>query len=259
MGVDSPQLMHFLFPPLDFFCPTIRIIFIVHVLFMSCPSAITAPVRHYCSCPVRSQAVQSTITAASYGLYSSLSLNPQFLLSTWRSSSTCIQKMIRGSRRWRGFPTPAKNGVSSRWVTVNYYLCNNISLLCAWALELYWVLAISQIVNHGIPHSLMDGIKGVAKEFFNLPLQEKQKYGLQAGVNQGCGKTLVIVEDRMLYWGDLLALVLMPNNLKKFVFSYCGEVCNWGGKSGSSCAEFAAAHCYDLLSLQSLHMGDEIN
>ena len=30
----------------------------------------------------------------------------------------------------RGFPTPAKNGVSSRWVTVNYYLCNNISLLC---------------------------------------------------------------------------------------------------------------------------------
>lgn len=71
-----------------------------------------------------------------------------------------------------------------------------------------------QIVNHGIPHSLMDGIKSVAKEFFNLPLQEKQKYAPQAGDVQGYGKTFVVAEDQTLDWGDLLALALMPNTLK---------------------------------------------
>ena len=69
-------------------------------------------------------------------------------------------------------------------------------------------------MNHGIPHSLMDGIKGVAKEFFNLPLQEKQKYAPQAGDVQGYGKTFVVAEDQTLDWGDLLALALMPNTLK---------------------------------------------
>jgi len=71
-----------------------------------------------------------------------------------------------------------------------------------------------QIVNHGIPHSLLDGIKDVAKEFFNLPLQEKQKYAAQPGVFQGYGKIFVVAEDQTLDWGDLLALALMPNNLK---------------------------------------------
>lgn len=71
-----------------------------------------------------------------------------------------------------------------------------------------------QIVNHGIPHSLLDEIKGVAKEFFNLPLQEKQKYATQPGVFQGYGKIFVVAEDQKLDWGDLLALALMPNKLK---------------------------------------------
>jgi isopenicillin N synthase-like dioxygenase len=69
-------------------------------------------------------------------------------------------------------------------------------------------------VNHGIPHSLLDGIKGVAKEFFNLPLEEKKKCAPQAGDVQGYGKTFVVAEDQTLDWGDLLALALMPNNLK---------------------------------------------
>lgn len=71
-----------------------------------------------------------------------------------------------------------------------------------------------QIVNHGIPHSLIDEIKGVAKEFFNLPLQEKQKYVPQEGDVQGYGKTFVIAEDQTLDWGDLFALALMPESLK---------------------------------------------
>eukprot|EP00253_Pinus_taeda_P008603 PITA_08603 len=78
-----------------------------------------------------------------------------------------------------------------------------------------------QIVNHGIPHSLIDEIKGVAKEFFNLPLQEKQKYAPQEGDVQGYGKTFVIAEetfviaeDQTLDWGDLLTLALMPHSLK---------------------------------------------
>ena len=71
-----------------------------------------------------------------------------------------------------------------------------------------------QIVNHGIPHSLIDNIKSVAKEFFNLPLEEKQKYAPQEGDVQGYGKTFVIAEDQTLDWGDLLALSLKPNQIK---------------------------------------------
>jgi len=71
-----------------------------------------------------------------------------------------------------------------------------------------------QIVNHGIPHSLIDEIKAVAKDFFNLPLEEKHKYAPRAGASQGYGKMFVTADDQTLDWGDLLALALMPDGIK---------------------------------------------
>nr|AHW42458.1 GA2ox8 [Pinus tabuliformis] len=71
-----------------------------------------------------------------------------------------------------------------------------------------------QIVNHGIPHSLIDEIKAVAKDFFNLPLEEKQKSAPQGGDPQGYGQMFVTAEDQTLDWGDLLALSLKPNQIK---------------------------------------------
>jgi len=71
-----------------------------------------------------------------------------------------------------------------------------------------------QIVNHGIPHSLIDEIRAVAKNFFNLPLEEKQKSAPQGGDPQGYGQLFVTSEDQTLDWGDLLALSLKPNQIK---------------------------------------------
>jgi len=71
-----------------------------------------------------------------------------------------------------------------------------------------------QIVNHGISHSLIDEIKAVAKDFFNLPLEEKQKSAQQGGDPQGYGQMFVTADDQTLDWGDLLALSLRPNQIK---------------------------------------------
>ncbi|GLJ33686.1 hypothetical protein SUGI_0676980 [Cryptomeria japonica] len=70
-----------------------------------------------------------------------------------------------------------------------------------------------QVVNHGIPHSLIDRIRGVANEFFSLSLDEKKKCAPQAGEAQGYGNMFVVDENQTLDWGDLMALVLMPKKL----------------------------------------------
>ncbi|GLJ25260.1 hypothetical protein SUGI_0483570 [Cryptomeria japonica] len=73
-----------------------------------------------------------------------------------------------------------------------------------------------QIVNHGIPHSVVDRMRGVTNEFFSLSLEEKKKYAPQAGDSQGYGNMFVVDEDQKLDWGDSMALALMPKKLVKF-------------------------------------------
>ncbi|GLJ33684.1 hypothetical protein SUGI_0676930 [Cryptomeria japonica] len=70
-----------------------------------------------------------------------------------------------------------------------------------------------QVVNHGIPHSLIDRMRGVANEFFSLSLDEKKMYAPQPGDAQGYGNMFVVDEDQKLDWGDLMALALTPKTL----------------------------------------------
>ena len=58
----------------------------------------------------------------------------------------------------------------------------------------YIVVGVLQVVNHGIPNSLIDGVKRVGKEFFQLPLEEKQKYAVKEGDLQGYGQMFVVSE-----------------------------------------------------------------
>lgn len=69
-----------------------------------------------------------------------------------------------------------------------------------------------QIVNHGIANSLIDAVKRAGKEFFQLPLEEKQKYAINPGDLQGYGKTFVVSEQQKLDWGDALGLIMFPSN-----------------------------------------------
>ncbi|GLJ27424.1 hypothetical protein SUGI_0538500 [Cryptomeria japonica] len=49
-----------------------------------------------------------------------------------------------------------------------------------------------QVVNHGFPHSLLDTLKRIGKDFFQLPLEKKQSYSLRPGDLQGYSQTFVV-------------------------------------------------------------------
>eukprot|EP01018_Ginkgo_biloba_P007627 Gb_17512 [translate_table: standard] len=107
-----------------------------------------------------------------------------------------------------------------------------------------------QVVNHGISHHLLEKIRKVATEFFKLPLEEKKRYAPQPGDVQGYGQMFVVSEEQKLDWNDLLALMLMPHNLRNLslwptnpiefretVETYAGEIQKVAGKLSTLFAE----------------------
>ncbi|XP_074281179.1 protein LATERAL BRANCHING OXIDOREDUCTASE 1-like [Silene latifolia] len=73
-----------------------------------------------------------------------------------------------------------------------------------------------QLVNHGVASSLMDQLHSVGKEFFALPLEEKQKYSRTAEWFEGYGCD-VVSKDQPINWNDRLHLRIHPpqqRNLK---------------------------------------------
>lgn len=51
-----------------------------------------------------------------------------------------------------------------------------------------------QAIGHGIPHSFLDKFRAVVKQFFALPLEEKQKYSRVADEVEGYGHDMVLSE-----------------------------------------------------------------
>ena len=47
-----------------------------------------------------------------------------------------------------------------------------------------------QVINHGIPRDVIDNLKRVGKEFFELPQQEKEEYSKLPGSIEGYGTAL---------------------------------------------------------------------
>jgi isopenicillin N synthase-like dioxygenase len=78
------------------------------------------------------------------------------------------------------------------------------------------VSLIFQVVNHGIPGSLMEQMKRITREFVLLPLQEKVEYAVQE--HEGYGQAFVFSEDQQLDWSDLLYLTIMPAEKRKMKF-----------------------------------------
>lgn len=67
-----------------------------------------------------------------------------------------------------------------------------------------------QVVNHGIEEQLLDAMEEAAREFFMLPLEEKEKYPMAPGGIQGYGHAFVFSEDQKLDWCNMLALGVEP-------------------------------------------------
>ncbi|KAK4345522.1 hypothetical protein RND71_035698 [Anisodus tanguticus] len=71
-----------------------------------------------------------------------------------------------------------------------------------------------QVVNHGVSHELMANTRGVWREFFHLPLEEKQKFANSPVTYEGYGSRLGVVKGAKLDWCDYFFLHYLPVQLK---------------------------------------------
>ncbi|CAL1390752.1 unnamed protein product [Linum trigynum] len=72
-----------------------------------------------------------------------------------------------------------------------------------------------QLVNHGVSEELVERVKKEVVEFFNLPLEEKQKYSQKQGDIEGYGQAFVKSEEQKLDWADMFFVTALPKHLRK--------------------------------------------
>lgn len=74
-----------------------------------------------------------------------------------------------------------------------------------------------QVVEHGIPISLLDDVRNVTRLFFQQPPKKKQLYASDGKVpdwNQGYGSDSILSHDQILDWNDKLYLHVYPDKAK---------------------------------------------
>lgn len=71
-----------------------------------------------------------------------------------------------------------------------------------------------QVVNHGVSPELMRGAREVWREFFYLPLEEKQAYANSPPTFEGYGSRLGIQKGASLDWGDYFFFHVRPESIK---------------------------------------------
>ncbi|GMJ05351.1 SENESCENCE-RELATED GENE 1, senescence-related gene 1 [Hibiscus trionum] len=72
-----------------------------------------------------------------------------------------------------------------------------------------------QLVNHGVSLTLLDKLKTQIREFFNLPMEEKNKFWQSPGQVEGFGQSFVVSEDQKLDWADMFYMITLPLHLRK--------------------------------------------
>ncbi|KAK4421121.1 protein SRG1 [Sesamum alatum] len=72
-----------------------------------------------------------------------------------------------------------------------------------------------QLINHGVDVAVVEKMKLEVQEFFNLPLEEKNKFRQEEGDLQGYGQAFVVSEEQKLDWADLFYIVSSPAYLRK--------------------------------------------
>ncbi|KAG1339094.1 putative 2-oxoglutarate-dependent dioxygenase [Cocos nucifera] len=71
-----------------------------------------------------------------------------------------------------------------------------------------------QVVNHGVSPEVMRRAREVWREFFHLPLEEKQAFANSPKTFEGYGSRLGIQKGACLDWGDYFFLHLRPESIK---------------------------------------------
>ncbi|KAF5937465.1 hypothetical protein HYC85_024971 [Camellia sinensis] len=75
-----------------------------------------------------------------------------------------------------------------------------------------------QAIEHGISSSFLDEIRKVAREFFEQPMEEKNKYSKTVAGFEGYGANPVPEQGQPLDWSDRLFLDVCPPNQRKLQF-----------------------------------------
>ncbi|KAF7808445.1 protein SRG1-like [Senna tora] len=72
-----------------------------------------------------------------------------------------------------------------------------------------------QLTNHGVSTSLVENVKRGVEDFFNLPIEEKKKFGQKEGDREGFGQLFVVSEEQKLDWGDMFYCITLPQEARK--------------------------------------------
>ncbi|XP_047943980.1 protein SRG1-like [Salvia hispanica] len=75
-----------------------------------------------------------------------------------------------------------------------------------------------QIVNHGIESASLDEVRRLAKEFFHLPMLEKQRYTRQGNNIEGYSSCPSVASIQQVEWSDRLHLQVTPEHRRKLKF-----------------------------------------
>ncbi|XP_019161290.1 PREDICTED: protein SRG1-like [Ipomoea nil] len=71
-----------------------------------------------------------------------------------------------------------------------------------------------QVINHGVDTELMADVQEAWREFFHLPLEEKQRYANSPTTYEGYGSRLGVVKEAKLDWSDYFFLHFLPEPLR---------------------------------------------
>ncbi|KAF4349809.1 jasmonate-induced oxygenase 4 [Cannabis sativa] len=72
-----------------------------------------------------------------------------------------------------------------------------------------------QGINHGMSLEYLNQVREITKEFFHLPLEEKQKYLREENDIEGYGNDMVLSDQQKIDWSDRLYLVIYPEDQRK--------------------------------------------
>ncbi|XP_062079713.1 protein SRG1-like [Humulus lupulus] len=75
-----------------------------------------------------------------------------------------------------------------------------------------------QAIGHGISSSFLDKVREVGKEFFSLPMEDKEKCFRAACDGEGFGSDVMVSKDQVLDWCNRLFLMVFPENKRKVNF-----------------------------------------
>ncbi|KAL0407465.1 UNVERIFIED_CONTAM: protein SRG1 [Sesamum latifolium] len=72
-----------------------------------------------------------------------------------------------------------------------------------------------QLINHGVDSVVVEKMKLEVQEFFNLPIEEKNKFMQKEEDIEGYGQAFVVSEEQKLDWGDMFFIRTLPSHLRK--------------------------------------------